>query len=126
MATTELRAGAEAGLVRALGVPQLTATIINYIVGSGIFALPAIAYAQLDGAAPLGYLATAIMMLLVALCFAAAGSRVALSGGPYAYAESALGPLVGVLTGAIASLANVAAGAAVAVLFADSTLRLER
>ncbi len=60
----------DALLVRALGVRELAATIFNYTVGSGIFALPAVAVARLGGAAPLAYIACAIVMVCVALCFA--------------------------------------------------------
>src|SRR5688572_1141555 len=52
-------------LVRAIGVRQLAATIFNYTVGSGIFALPATAAAQLGAAAPLAYVACAVLMLLI-------------------------------------------------------------
>lgn len=110
----------EALLVRALGVRQLAAQIFNYTVGSGIFALPAVAVARLGGAAPLAYLACAVVMTFVVLCFAEAGSRVALTGGPYAYVEVALGPLLGFVAGVMLFLTGLSAGAAVAVLFAKS------
>src|ERR1700687_162097 len=82
-------------LARALGVRQLAAGIFNYMVGTGIFVLPALAYARPAPAAPLAYLACALLMALVVLCFAEAGSRVSSTGGAYAYVEAALGPLVG-------------------------------
>jgi amino acid transporter len=68
---------ADARLVRGLGVRGLSASIFNYTVGSGIFALPAVAVALLGTAAPLAYLVCMIIMALVLLCFAEAGSRVA-------------------------------------------------
>src|SRR5690242_4914139 len=89
----------DALLVRAIGVRQLAATIFNYTVGSGIFALPATAAAQLGAAAPLAYLVCTAIMLLVVASFAEAGSRVAATGGPYAYIESAFGPFIGLLSG---------------------------
>jgi amino acid transporter len=52
-------------LVRVLGARQLTANIFNYTVGSGIFVLPAFAVAQIGGAAPLAYVACAVVMALV-------------------------------------------------------------
>lgn len=110
----------DALLVRALGVRELGATIFNYTVGSGIFALPAVAVARLGGAAPLAYIACAVVMAGVVLCFAEAGSRVSLTGGPYAYVEVALGPLVGFVAGMLLLATGVTAGAAVAVLFAES------
>ncbi len=107
-------------LARELGVRQLAAAVFNYTVGSGIFALPALATAQLGPAAPMAYLACAVMMALVVLCFAEAGSRVSATGGPYAYVEVALGPRVGFLAGVLLWLSNLAATAAVATLFAAS------
>jgi len=110
----------EARLERALGVRELAATIFNYTVGSGIFALPAVAVAELGGAAPLAYVACAVVMGCVVLCFAEAGSRVSMTGGPYAYVEVALGPFVGFIAGVMLFASGLSAGAAVAVLFAES------
>jgi amino acid transporter len=114
----------ESKLVRALGVRQLSASIFNYTVGSGIFALPAVAVAQLGTAAPLAYLVCMIVMALVLLCFAEAGSRVSQTGGPYAYVETALGPFVGFIAGVMLLLTGISAGAAVTVLFAKSATAL--
>jgi basic amino acid/polyamine antiporter, APA family len=114
----------ESKLVRALGVRQLSASIFNYTVGSGIFALPATAVALLGNAAPLAYLVCMFIMALVLLCFAEAGSRVSVTGGPYAYVEVALGPFVGFVAGIMLLLTGVTAGAAVAVIFAKSATAL--
>lgn len=114
----------DALLVRALGVRELAATIFNYTVGSGIFILPAVAVARLGGAAPLAYVACAIVMACVVLCFAEAGSRISHTGGPYAYVEVALGPLVGFVAGVLLIATGLTAGAGVAVLFAQSLASL--
>jgi amino acid transporter len=53
-------------------------------------------------------------MALIVACFAAAGSRVSLTGGPYAYVEVALGPFVGFLAGVLYALAAAFAVASVA------------
>ena len=87
----------EALLVRAIGARQLTASIINVTIGAGIFVLPAAAAAGLGPAAPLAYIVCAALMALIVSCFAAAGSRVSLIGGVYAYVEVAFGPFVGFL-----------------------------
>ena len=71
----------DALLSRELGVRQLAATIFNYTVGSGIFVLPAFAVLQLGSAAPFAYLTCAVVIGLVVLCFAEAGSRVSSTGG---------------------------------------------
>jgi APA family basic amino acid/polyamine antiporter len=114
----------DALLSRELGTRQLAAGIFNYVVGSGIFALPAIAMGMLGPAAPVAYLACAILIGLVVLCFAEAGSRVAASGGPYAYVEVALGPFIGFIAGALNYLTQIAATSAVTALFAASVARL--
>lgn len=91
----------EAGLVRAIGVRRLTAILVNATVGAGIFVLPGTAAAGLGSAAPFAYLVCAVAMALIVACIAAAGSRVAVTGGLYAYTEAALGPFVGFLAGAL-------------------------
>ena len=111
-------------LVRGLGLRQLVATIFNYTVGSGIFALPALAVAQLGGAAPLAYLLCAVVMGLVVLVFAEAGSRVSVTGGPYAYVETALGSFTGFVAGVLLSITDVSAAGAIAMLLASSLARL--
>jgi amino acid transporter len=58
------------------------------------------------------------------LCIAEAGSRVATSGGPYAYVERAFGPFAGFAVGWFNWLTGTIATAAVATIFADSTLRM--
>jgi basic amino acid/polyamine antiporter, APA family len=114
----------DALLARELGVRQLAANIFNYIVGSGIFVLPAFAVLQLGTAAPLSYLACAIVMALVVMCFAEAGSRVAATGGPYAYVETALGPMIGFLAGCLVLSTGTSAAGAVASVLARSILAL--
>jgi APA family basic amino acid/polyamine antiporter len=111
---------AEAGLVRAIGVRRLTASIVNTTIGAGIFVLPATAAAGLGPAAPLAYLVCAALMALIVLCFASAGSRVSLTGGLYAYIEVAFGPFVGFLGGILYWLMASFAVASVASAFAGS------
>jgi amino acid transporter len=111
---------ADALLSKELGVRQLAAIIFNYVVGAGIFVLPAIAAGMLGPAAVLAYLVCSVVVGLMVLCFAEAGSRVATSGGPYAYVEAALGPFVGFLAGVMNLASAVAACAAVTGLFASS------
>lgn len=107
-------------LERAIGVRALAANTVNMIVGSGIFVLPASVAGLLGPAALLAYLACAVVVGLIAMCFAECGSRVAGSGGAYAYIEAAFGRYAGVLSGALAYLSNVVGSAAVATVFVDS------
>jgi peptidoglycan/LPS O-acetylase OafA/YrhL len=92
-------------------VRQLAGTIFNFTVGSGIFALPAVAVARLGAAAPLAYLVCMLSMGLTLLCLAEAGSRVPLTGGVYSYVEMAPGPLVGFVAGALLFLVGLFGGA---------------
>ncbi|MGK2962061.1 MAG: APC family permease [Gemmatimonadaceae bacterium] len=109
------------GLVRAVGVRGLTAGMINYMIGAGIFVLPAVVAANVGGAAWLIYVICAIAMALIVACFADAGSRVSLSGGTYAYAEVAFGPYIGfIVATSLWFGANVLASAAVANVFVDT------
>jgi basic amino acid/polyamine antiporter, APA family len=114
----------DALLSRELGTRQLAATIFNYTVGSGIFVMPALAVANLGTAAPLAYLACAIIIGLVVMCFAEAGSRVSATGGPYAYVETALGPFVGFIAGCLVLTTGTSAAGAVVGIVADSLLKL--
>ena len=106
--------------MRAIGARQLTASIINVTIGAGIFVLPAVAAAGLGAAAPLAYLVCAVLMVLIVCCFAAAGSRVSLTGGVYAYVEVAFGPFVGFLAGVLYVLMATFAVASVSSAFAGS------
>lgn len=115
-----MAAPVEAGLVRAIGARQLTASIINVTVGAGIFVLPAPAAAGLGPAAPMAYIVCAVLMALIVCCFAAAGSRVSLTGGLYAYVGVAFGPFVGFLAGILYFLMATFAVASVASAFAGS------
>jgi APA family basic amino acid/polyamine antiporter len=115
-----MAAVSEAGLVRAIGARQLTASIINVTIGAGIFVLPAAAAAGLGPAAPLAYVVCAVLMALIVCCVAAAGSRVSLTGGVYAYVEVAFGPFVGFLAGVLYFLMATFAVASVASAFAGS------
>lgn len=99
--TTPAAGSPEASLVRALGVRQLAASIVNVTVGAGIFVLPAAVAAGLGAAAPAAYLVCAVAMALIVTSIALAGSRVSLTGGIYAYVEVAFGPYVGFLAGVL-------------------------
>jgi APA family basic amino acid/polyamine antiporter len=114
----------EPALLRALGVRSLAANIVNTIVGSGIFVLPAIVAAILGPAAMLAYIVCAVLVALFGLCFAEVGSRVHVSGGAYAYVEAAFGPCVGFAAGLLLGCAELAASAAVATIFVGSVSAL--
>jgi len=113
-------ASTEHGLERAIGVRGLAANAFNVTVGGGIFVLPAVVAAAIGPSAPVAYVVCAAAMGLIVLCFAQAGSRVSLTGGPYAYVELALGKYVGFLAGTLLWLVGTTATAAVASAFIGS------
>jgi amino acid transporter len=80
--------------------------------------------ASLGAAAPLAYLVCTVAMGLIVVCFADAGSRVSMTGGPYAYVESAFGPFVGFLSGALLWVGITFAFSAVSSFFADALYAL--
>ncbi len=110
----------DAGLIRAIGIPGLTANIINSTVGAGIFALPALVAAQLGAASPVAYIICAFAMCLFVTSFAMAGSRVSLTGGLYAYVEVAFGRYVGFLAGVLYFLTAILAISGIVGLIAIS------
>src|SRR5690606_19322338 len=89
-------------------------------VGGGIFRLPADMAGSLGATSPLAYLLCAAAMGLIVLCIAEAGSRVSLTGGPYAYIEVAFGPFVGFLSGFLLWMLLTFAMAAVATVMLAS------
>ena len=98
----------------------LAATAFNVTVGGGIFVLPAVVALSIGPSAPVAYVVCAAAMGLIVLCFAQAGTRVSLTGGPYAYVEVALGKYAGFLIGALLWLVGTTATAAVASAFVGS------
>ncbi|OFW00879.1 MAG: hypothetical protein A3I61_03870 [Acidobacteria bacterium RIFCSPLOWO2_02_FULL_68_18] len=109
----------EAALVRALGVRQLTAAILNATIGAGIFVLPALVAQGVGDAAPLAFLLCAAIIGLIAVALAMAGSRVALTGGIYAYVEVAFGAYAALLAGVLQWLTGLAAVSGVATALLD-------
>jgi APA family basic amino acid/polyamine antiporter len=104
----------EAALVRAVGAFALTAAVINVIVGGGIFRMPSALSAQMGMAAPLALIAGALAIIPVALCFAAIGSRVQVTGGPYSYLSATFGPFAGFIAGSLMWISNFTSSAGVA------------
>ena len=111
-------------LLRAIGTFGLAAAIVNITVGGGIFRLPSSVAGSLGAAAPIAYVVCAVAMGLIVLCIADAGSRVSLTGGPYAYVGAALGPYAAFLSGVLLWMLGLFATAAVATVFAASVGQL--
>ena len=111
-------------LLRAIGTFGLAAAIINITIGGGIFRLPANVAGSLGAAAFVAYLVCAVSMGLIVICIADAGSRISLTGGPYAYIGVALGPYAGFLSGVLLWMLGLFAPAAVATVLAVSVGQL--
>jgi len=114
----------DAALLRAIGMLALTAAVVNSIVGGGIFRMPSALATQMGAAAPLALVAGALAIIPVALCFAAVGSRVQVTGGPYSYLTATFGPFSGFVGGALMWISNVASSAGVAAALAVQVANL--
>lgn len=86
-------------LVRALGRWDLTAIGVNQVIGSGVFLLPALVAANVGTWSPWAVAGVGLVSLVIALCFAEAGSRFDATGGPYLFTRAAFGRFVGFETG---------------------------
>src|SRR6266478_3155123 len=105
------------GLVRAIGRWSLAALVINSIIGSGIFALPADVARLIGAASPWAVLLAGAAAGVIMACFAEVASQFTQAGGPYLYARAAFGRLVGIEVGWMLWLVRLAAPAATADLF---------
>ncbi|HVF35348.1 MAG TPA: amino acid permease, partial [Candidatus Saccharimonadia bacterium] len=97
----------ESQLIRAVGLFALTAAIINVVIGGGIFRLPSSIATNMGAAAPMAFIMGALAIIPITLCFAAAGSRVSSTGGPYTYVGVSFGNFAGFVTGALMWIGNV-------------------
>ena len=109
-------AGSESLLRREIGRIGVATIAMNGVVGSGIFALPAVAVAQAGYFSPWLFVLCGILILSVALSLARAASFFETTGGPVAYTTHAFGRFVGFQTGLLIYVSRVAAIAASATL----------
>ncbi len=102
----------EADLVRGIRRWDLVALTINGIIGAGIFGLPSKVYALIGTYSLIAFVACALVVALIILCFAEVSSRFEETGGPYLYAREAFQPAVAFEIGWLIWLARVTAFAA--------------
>src|SRR5437016_9980033 len=100
------------GLVRGIGRWDLVAITINGIIGAGIFGLPSRVFSLIGSYSLLAFVACALVVTLIILCFAEVGSRFDATGGPYLYAREAFGPTIAFEVGWLIWLARLTAFAA--------------
>lgn len=82
-------------LLRDVGRWQVVGLSINDVVGSGIYLLPAVAFAMLGSFSVWAVLLAGATVGLLVLCYAKASSYFDQPGGSYLYAREAFGPFVG-------------------------------
>lgn len=102
----------EEKLVRGLGRWDLTAVAINTIIGTGIFILPARVFGLIGSFSLLAFVACAVIIGLIVVCFAEVSSRFQSTGGMYLYAKGAFGPEIGFEVGWLYWIVRVATFAA--------------
>ncbi len=99
-------------LRREIGKIGVATIAMNGVIGSGIFALPAVAIAQAGYFSPWVFVLCGILILSVALTLARAASFFEITGGPIVYTTHAFGRFVGFQTGLLIYVSRVAAIAA--------------
>jgi amino acid transporter len=104
-------------LVRAIGRWSLTALVVNSIIGSGVFGLPATVAGLVGKHSPIAVLLAGAGMAVIFACFAEVASQFQQAGGPYLYARVAFGRGMGIQMAWMLCLAQAAAPAANANLF---------
>lgn len=102
----------EAKLNRSISRFDLTAIVINTIIGAGIFGLPATVTGLIGGWSLVAFVACAVIVGLIVVCFAEVSSRFDVTGGSYLYAREAFGSVVGFEVGWLYWVARVTTAAA--------------
>ena len=100
------------GLVRGIRRWDLVAIAINGIIGAGIFGLPSRVYSLIGTYSIFAFVACALVVAVIIICFAEVGSRFEETGGPYLYAREAYQPAVAFEIGWLIWLARLTAFAA--------------
>ncbi len=85
----------EEKLVRGISRIDLIAITINTIIGAGIFGLPSKVNALIGSYSLFAFIACALIVGFIVLCFAEVSSRFEATGGSYLYANKAFGSVVG-------------------------------
>jgi len=87
------------GLSRGITRWDLLALFVNVTVGAGIFRLPSDVQRAVGNYSLAAFGVCALIIGLIALCFAEVASRFTGTGGPYLYAKETFGSSVGFLVG---------------------------
>lgn len=87
------------GLKKELTLADVFAIASGAMISSGLFVLPAIAYAKAGPAVILSYFFASLLIIPSVLCQAELGSAMPRAGGMYFYVERSLGAIPGLFTG---------------------------
>lgn len=123
MAESPTTPTAPSGFLRAVGRWQILGLSINAVVGSGVYLLPATAFALLGPFSVWGVLAAGLTVSLLVLCYAKAASYFEQQGGSALYAREAFGLYAGFQVGWTTWLTRVATAASLANGLADAVAR---
>ena len=105
------------GLSREIRKWELVALLVNVTVGAGILKLPADVQRTVGNYSLLAFVVCAVIIGLIALCFAEVGSRFSGTGGPYLYARETFGPTPAFLVGWLMWLTRLAGFATLVQVF---------
>jgi amino acid transporter len=104
------------GLVRGIGRWDLAALVVNGVVGAGIFGLPSRVFALTGTYSLIAFALCGALIFFVVVCFAEVASRFDRTGGPYLYARTAFGPLIGFEVGWLLCITRIAGLATICAL----------
>ena len=105
------------GLIREIRKWDLVALLVNVTVGAGIFRLPADVQKTVGNYSLAAFVVCAVIVGMIALCFAEVGSRFSTTGGPYLYAKETFGPTIAFMVGWLMWLTRVAGFATLTQVF---------
>src|SRR2546427_3899624 len=105
------------GLKREIRKWDLVALLVNVTVGAGILRLPADVQRTVGNYSLAAFVICALIIGLIALCFAEVGSRFSGTGGPYLYASETFGPTLAFTVGWLMWLTRLAGFATLAQVF---------
>jgi basic amino acid/polyamine antiporter, APA family len=106
-------------LKRHLNLLDATAVGIGAIIGAGIFVVLGIAVGYAGPSIIISIIIAGIVASFTALSFAELGSAIPKEGGPYQFAYELISPSVGFFVGCIWLFAQIVAGAAISIGFAN-------
>ncbi|HMB38092.1 MAG TPA: APC family permease [Wenzhouxiangellaceae bacterium] len=106
------KTAANEGLIRQLGALGIALLALNGMIGAGIFGVPAGAAALAGAWSPMVFVACALLLGAIMLCFAEISSQFDRTGGPILYIDTAFGRFAGFQTGWAFYIARMTAFAA--------------